>query len=176
MSADLRFPVGKFERPASLPLGAAERALLIGDLERAPGELRALVAPLSDAQLDLAYRPGGWTIRQVVHHVPDSHMQGYVRMKLALTEAEPTIKVYREALWAELPEARTAAPEMSLALLETLHVRWVTFLRSLPPSEFEKVYVHPENGPMPLDVALALYAWHGKHHTGHVRQALQGHG
>ena len=172
MTDDLRFPVGKFQRPASLPLGAAERATLIADLERAPGELRALVAPLSDAQLDLAYRPGGWTIRQVVHHIPDSHMQGYVRMKLALTEDEPTIKVYRESLWAELPEARTAPPLMSLALLDALHVRWVAFLRSLPPSAFEKVYVHPDNGPMPLDVALALYAWHGKHHTGHVRQAL----
>src|SRR5436190_14563900 len=134
----LRFPIGKYQRPASLPLDDEARAALIRDIERAPSALRAAVTGLSDGQLDTPYRPGGWTIRQVVHHVPDSHMNGYTRMKLAMTEDSPTIKLYHEALWAELPEARTAPVDVSLDLLDALHFRWTAFLRALTPVDFQR--------------------------------------
>lgn len=169
----LRFPIGKFERPSPLPLNDAARAALIGDIERAPAGLRAAVAGLSDPQLDTPYRPGGWTIRQVVHHVPDSHMNGYTRMRLALTEDNPTIKPYQEARWAELPDVRTVPIDVSLALLEALHVRWTAFLRGLSPADFQRSYLHPELGAVPLDVAVGIYAWHGKHHTAHITNALK---
>lgn len=169
----LRFPIGKFERPSPLPLNDAARAALIGDIERAPAGLRAAVAGLSDPQLDTPYRPGGWTIRQVVHHVPDSHMNGYTRMRLALTEDNPTIKPYQEARWAELPDVRTVPIGVSLALLEALHVRWTAFLRGLSPADFQRSYLHPELGAVPLDVAVGIYAWHGKHHTAHITNALK---
>jgi uncharacterized damage-inducible protein DinB len=167
-STDLRFPNGKFH-PPQVPLDAATRASLISEIERMPGAMRELVGSLSDAQLDTPYRPGGWTVRQVVHHVPDSHMNAYVRMKLAVTEDAPAIKVYEEARWAELPEARTAPVALSLDLMDALHRRWCAFLRALPAAEFRKTYRHPELGVVPLDAALAQYAWHGKHHTAHVR-------
>lgn len=167
----VRFPIGKFERPA-VPLDADARRLLIREIERAPAGLRAAVQGLSDTQLDTPYRPGGWTLRQVVHHVPDSHMNGYTRMKLAVTEDAPTIKLYQEARWAELPEARTAPVGFSLDLLDALHVRWTAFLRALSPSDFSKGYVHPELGLVPLDVAIAIYAWHGRHHTAHITNAI----
>jgi hypothetical protein len=134
--------------------------------------LRALVERLSDVQLDTRYRPGGWTVRQVVHHVPDSHMNGYVRMKWALTEDAPAIKVYDEARWAELPDARTAPIAMSLDLLDGLHRRWVALLRAMSDADFERTFVHPKWGAVPIDFALAIYAWHGKHHTAHITQAL----
>jgi hypothetical protein len=169
----LRFPIGKFERPSQLPLHDEARAALIGDIERAPAGLRAAVAGLSDRQLDTPYRPGGWTIRQVVHHVPDSHMNGYTRMRLALTEDNPTIKPYQEARWAELPDVRTVPIDVSLALLEALHVRWTAFLRGLSPADFQRTYLHPELGAVPLDVAIGIYAWHGKHHTAHITTALK---
>jgi uncharacterized damage-inducible protein DinB len=167
----LRFPIGKFQRPA-VPLDAEARASLIRDIEQAPARLRAAVTGLTDAELDTPYRPGGWTVRQVVHHVPDSHMNGYTRMKLAITEDAPTIKVYQEARWAELPEARTAPVDVSLNLLDALHIRWTAFLRALSPSDFLKAYTHPELGLVPLDVAIAIYAWHGKHHTAHITSAM----
>jgi hypothetical protein len=167
-STDLRFPNGNFHLP-QVPLDPATRASLIGEIERMPAAMRELVGGLSDAQLDTRYRPGGWTVRQVVHHVPDSHMNAYVRMKLAVTEDEPAIKVYDEARWAELPEARTAPVALSLDLLDALHRRWCAFLRTLPDSQFQKTYRHPELGVVPLDTALALYAWHGKHHIAHVQ-------
>jgi uncharacterized damage-inducible protein DinB len=170
-SNDFRFPNGSFHRP-QVPLDAAIRASLIGEIERMPAAMRDLVGGLSDAQLDTPYRPGGWTVRQVVHHVPDSHMNAYVRMKLAVTEVEPAIKAYEEARWAELPEARTAPVALSLDLLDALHRRWCAFLRTLPDSEFQKTYRHPEMGVVPVDVALALYAWHGKHHIAHVRSVV----
>jgi len=169
----LRFPIGKYERPSSLPLDDDARAALIRDIERAPGALRAVVTGLSDAQLDTPYRPGGWTIRQVVHHVPDSHMNGYTRMKLAMTEDSPTIKLYHEALWAELPEARTAPVDVSLDLLDALHFRWTAFLRALTPVDFQRPYIHPDLGLVPIDVAIGIYAWHGKHHTAHITSALR---
>lgn len=168
----LRFPIGKYERPAQLPLDDQARAALIRDIERAPLGLRAVVQGLSDADLDRQYRPGGWTIRQVVHHVPDSHMNGYMRMRLAVTEENPTIKLYRESLWAELPDVRAVPVDVSLALLEALHIRWTAFLRGLSPADFQRTFNHPELGALPLDVALGIYAWHGKHHTAHVTNAL----
>jgi hypothetical protein len=164
---DRQFPIGKFQRPA-VPLGAATRAGLIGDLERMPADLRAVVGRATDAQLGTPYRPGGWTVRQVVHHVPESHMNAYVRFKLALTEDAPTIKPYMEDRWSELPDVALAPPSLSLDLLDAIHRRWVLLLRALPASEFQRTYVHPDLGVVPLDAALALYAWHGKHHIAHV--------
>ncbi|OFW21585.1 MAG: metal-dependent hydrolase [Acidobacteria bacterium RIFCSPLOWO2_02_FULL_65_29] len=165
---DRQFPIGKFHRPL-VPLEAGARAAHVDEIDRMPASLRSLVAGLTDAQLDTPYRAGGWTVRQVVHHVPESHMNAYVRFKLAVTEDTPLIKTYEEALWAELPDARTAPIGMSLDLLDALHRRWVTFLRALPDAAFQKAYKHPELGVVTLDTALALYAWHGKHHVAHVR-------
>lgn len=164
--SDLRYPIGPFVAPPRI--SASERITLIDQLAACPAELRRAISGLAEAQLDTPYRPGGWTVRQVVHHVPDSHLNAYVRMKLALTEDEPTIRTYEEARWAELPEARTASPEVSLALLEALHARWTLLLRSLEPPQFARAYLHPENGRMPLDTALAMYAWHSRHHVAHV--------
>ena len=169
----LRYPIGKYERPARLPLDDHARAALIQDLERAPANLRAAIKGLTDAQLETPYRPGGWTIRQVVHHVPDSHMNGYTRMRLALTEENPTIKPYKEALWAELPDVRAVPVDVSLTLLEALHIRWVAFLRGLAPADFQRTFLHPELGNLPIDVALGIYAWHGKHHTAHITNAIR---
>jgi uncharacterized damage-inducible protein DinB len=170
---ELRYPIGKYQRPELLPLDDRARAALIHDIERAPAGLRTAVDGLSDKQLDTPYRPGGWTIRQVVHHVPDSHMNGYVRTRLAMTEENPTIKLYREALWAELPDVRTVPIDVSLALLDALHVRWTAFLRGLSASDFQRTFHHPELGALPIDVAISLYAWHGKHHTAHITNALR---
>ena len=168
---NLRYPIGRFVR-VTQPLDHAARAAAIADLEQAPDALRRLVAGLADAQLDSPYRPGGWTIRQVVHHVPDSHVNAYVRMKLAVTEDTPHIRPYEEGRWAELPEAKSAPVAMSLDLLAALHRRWVAFLRALPDHEFAKTFQHPEWGRVALDEAIAMYAWHGRHHAAHVRQAL----
>jgi uncharacterized damage-inducible protein DinB len=133
--------------------------------------LRAAVTGLTDAQLDTPYRPGGWTVRQVVHHVPDSHMNAYTRFKLALTEDVPTIKPYDEAKWAELDDSKSKMVEHSLALLEALHARWVFLLERLKPADFDRKLNHPEwDAPMTLDMLLALYAWHGKHHVAHVTE------
>jgi len=145
---------------------------LIDEIERLPADLGRDVAGLSDAALDTRYRDGGWTVRQVVHHVPDSHLNAYVRMKLAVTEDAPVIRVYDEARWAELPDARSAPIDVSLALLDALHRRWVRFLRSLSPDELRRPYVHPDWDRVPLDEAVALYAWHGRHHAAQVRSAL----
>jgi len=165
--SDPRFPVGKFVAPAG-PLTDPERAAFIRDVEEAPAKLRAAVAGLSDAQLDTPYREGGWTVRQVAHHVPDSHINSYVRFRWALTEDAPTIKAYMEERWAELPDARTSPVEVSLALLETLHRRWTALLRSLTDAQWRRTFRHPELGEVTLDRNLALYAWHGRHHVAHV--------
>ena len=167
----LRYPVGRLERPTT-PRSRAAVDASIDTIERTPARLRALVQDRTDAQLDTRYRPEGWTVRQVVHHVADSHINAYVRMKLAVTEDAPAIKAYDEARWAELAEAKTGPVEMSLALLEALHRRWVMFLRSLPDTDFSKVYLHSELGRVTLDQAVALYAWHGRHHEGHIRLGL----
>jgi uncharacterized damage-inducible protein DinB len=163
---DLRYPVGKFVKPASIDRSAREA--YIGDLEAAPGHVRSAVARLTDAQLDTPYREGGWTVRQVVHHLPDSHLNAYTRFKLALTEAEPTIKPYEESLWAELPEAKRGPIDMSLRLLESIHVRWVACLRALPDPSFVRAFRHPESGRWTIDEQLAMYAWHGRHHVAHI--------
>jgi uncharacterized damage-inducible protein DinB len=166
MTDDLRYPIGKFELNGDIT--EKQRREWIGQIEAAPGELRAAVQGLSPQQLDTPYRPGGWTVRQVVHHVPDSHLNSYVRFKLALTESEPTIKPYDEALWAELSDSRTAPIEMSLELLDQLHRRWVLLLRSLAPAELARTFKHPELGVRTLDATLPLYAWHGRHHVAHI--------
>lgn len=163
---DLRYPIGKARLEARLDDG--ERREMIDQIEAAPARLRAAVAGLTAEQLDTPYRPGGWTVRQVVHHVPDSHLNAYVRFKLALTEPEPAIKTYDEALWAELPDTRAVPVEVSLVLLETLHRRWVALLRSLAAADFEKTLRHPDHGVINLNQLLGIYSWHGRHHVAHV--------
>ena len=167
----LRYPVGRFQR-LTAPADSTTRAGYLKTIEQTPAIFLSLTSGRSDAQLDTPYRPGGWTVRQVVHHVPDSHMNAYLRMKFAITEDAPTIKAYDEATWAELPDAKTGPAQMSVALLDALHRRWVMFLRALTDADFARTYVHPELGPVRLDEGLALYAWHCRHHTAHVRQGV----
>ena len=167
MSAqDFRYPIGKFEWGGSA--SEAQRQGCIDEIAVAPARLRAAVAGLSPAQLATPYREGGWTVRQVVHHVPDSHMNAYTRFKLALTEEEPTITPYNEARWAELADSRLTPLETSLALLDSVHERWSVLLRCLTPSDFSRRYRHPERGVMTLEETLAHYAWHGRHHVAHI--------
>ena len=163
---DLQYPIGRFAWSGQN--SEEDRKRYMGETEQAPACMRAAVAGLSDAQLDTPYRPGGWTVRQVVHHVPDSHLNSYVRFRLALTEKEPAIKPYDESQWAELTDARTAPVEMSLALLESLHARWILLLRGLKQSDFAREFRHPELGTVSLDKNLAVYAWHGRHHAAHI--------
>ncbi len=164
---DLRYPIGNFEYAGSLT--AAERAACIERIAAAPPKLRAAAQSLSEAELDTPYRPGGWTVRQVVHHVPDSHLNAYTRFRLALTEQSPTIRPYDEARWAELTDARSGPIDMSLSLLEALHARWVLLLRRLGPEDWARGFVHPEKGrEQTLDEVLAMYAWHGEHHVAHI--------
>jgi hypothetical protein len=165
---DLRYPIGRLVYPKFLT--PDERRQRIATLAATPEELRAAVAGLSPAQLDTPYRPGGWTVRQVVHHVPDSHMNAYIRFKLALTEDEPTVRPYNQTAWAELPEAKTAPVELSLALLSALHERWVRMLAAISPAEWERTYRHPDSGTHTLDGLLAVYAWHGPHHVAHITE------
>jgi hypothetical protein len=166
MSNDMRFPIGPWV-PTAATLSPAERATLIDELAELPGQLRTACAGLTGAQLDTPYRPGGWTLRQLVHHVADSHLNGYVRAKLALTEEAPTIKPYDEARWAELPDS-TGPIEVSLRMLESVHERWAALLRALPADAFARVYQHPESGRQSLDASLSNYAWHGRHHLAHL--------
>jgi len=163
---DPRYPIGEFSFDG--PLTEAQKAKYLDDIEQAPARLRAAVRGLSDPQLDTPYRAGGWTVRQVVHHVPESHMNSYIRFKLALTEEEPTIRPYMEDRWAKLPDATTAPVELSLVLLESLHKRWTLVLRAMKPEEWKRTFRHPEIGLMTLEKALALYSWHGRHHVAHV--------
>ena len=162
---DLRFPIGRFKLDA--PPTAEQIARSIRDIADTPASLRAAVEGLSPEQLDMPYRPDGWTVRQVVHHVPDSHLNSYCRFKLALTEDEPTIKPYNEGLWAELPDSR-ATIDVSLALLDSLHARWGLLLESLQPAEFSRAFRHPDIGVITLAQNVCLYAWHGRHHTAHI--------
>lgn len=163
---DLRYPIGKFQFDGDA--SDQSRRERIEAIAQTPAKLRAALDHLSDEQLDTPYRPGGWTIRQLAHHVPDSHLNSYVRFRLALTEDEPTIKPYHEDRWAELPDARTAPVDCSLELLESLHQRWVLLLRSLSTEQFGRKLRHPELGIVDLNHSLALYAWHGRHHVAHV--------
>lgn len=163
---DLQYPIGKFSPKGQI--SDSERREMIRQIEETPKRLREAVNGLSDQQLDTPYRPGGWTVRQVVHHLPDSHLNSYIRFKLAITENHPTIKPYEQHLWAELPEAKSAPIEMSLTLMDALHFRWVLFLKNLKTEDFAKTLNHPESGLMNLDRLLQLYAWHGRHHVAHI--------
>ena len=168
---DLRYPIGKFSFEDEVTL--EKRRQGIEEIAAAPAQLRAAVAGLSPEQLDTPYRPGGWTVRQVVHHVPDSHLNSYIRSKLALTEEEPTIKPYDEKRWAELEDTRTTPVEVSLMLLESLHRRWVLLLESLTAADFARKFRHPELGVVTLERNVALYAWHGRHHVAHITSLRQ---
>jgi uncharacterized damage-inducible protein DinB len=164
---ELRYPVGRFDFDA--PISDADHPILIATIAETPGALRSAVAGMSRDQLETPYRPGGWTVKQVVHHVPDSHLNAYTRFKLALTEDEPTIKPYNEAAWAEMADSRRVPIEVSLELLDALHLRWVTILRSMDPADFRRGLRHPEHGRLlTLQQMLGLYAWHGRHHVAHI--------
>lgn len=169
LAETLRYPIGRFVVPETITPDM--RARYIEEIAAAPAAMRAAVKGLSEAQLDTPYRPSGWTIRQVVHHVPDSHLNAYVRMKLALTEDEPTITPYMEARWAELPDSRGVPVETSLALYESMQSRWVYIMRSMTDAQWKRAYLHPELGRYPLERQAALYAWHGKHHVAHIKSA-----
>lgn len=161
----LSYPIGRFAPPADI--GQEHVAAWIEEIAALPAKLRAAVDGLTDEQLDTPYRPGGWTPRQVVHHVADSHMNSYIRFKLALTEDKPTIKPYEEGAWALLADSK-AGVAVSLGLLDALHERWVLLLRSMTPEQFRLEFVHPESGANPLARATGLYSWHGRHHTAHI--------
>jgi hypothetical protein len=165
---DLRYPVGKFAVDSETT--SDKRRKWIAQISEAPALLRAAVTGLTEAQINTPYRPGGWTVRQVLHHVPDSHMNAYCRYKFALTEDNPTIKPYDEAAWANVADTARTPPEVSLTLLEALHKRWVILLESMAPADFERPLHHPEHGTITLDWMLQLYAWHGRHHTAHVTE------
>lgn len=163
---DLRYPVGRFQAPAEIT--GENRASWMHEIEVLPQQIQQVVAGLREAELDTPYRPGGWTVRQVVHHLADSHINSYVRFRLAITEDAPTIKPYKEAAWADLADAKVGRVELSLHLLQALHARWSILLRSFKSADFARTFVHPERGPMSLDFALGLYAWHGRHHVAHI--------
>ena len=164
--SDPRFPIGQFTY--TNPPTEQEREKQIQEIESAPALLRAAVKGLSPEQLDTPYRDGGWTVRQLVHHVPESHMNAYVRFKLALTEDQPTIKPYREERWAETADVVGTPPEVSLALLDVLHQRWSNVLRSMKAEDWKRTFNHPDLGIVALERSLGLYAWHGRHHVAHV--------
>jgi hypothetical protein len=166
--SDLRFPIGRFHFDG--PSTPQQKEAFLEDIARTPANLRAAIRGLTETQLNTPYRPDGWTVRQVAHHMPDSHLNSYVRFKLALTEDDPTIKPYAEDRWAELADTSATPVEVSLALLESLHDRWVRLLRALTPAEWQRTYRHPELGPVSLEKTLALYAWHGKHHVAHITE------
>ncbi len=165
---DLRFPIGK-RVPRTLHT-VETRAAALKLIEETPAKLNAAVTGLTDAHLDTPYRPEGWTVRQVVHHVADSHMNAYVRTRLALTEDNPPVKPYDEAKWAELPDAKTLPIDGSLAIIAALHARWVHLLRALPPEQLSRTMFHPEHGNISIDALIEIYAWHGPHHTAHVTE------
>jgi DinB family protein len=166
--SDPRYPIGPSQMPAEITQSRREEA--IASIARTPQALRDAVKGLNDAQLDTPYRDGGWTVRQLIHHVADSHMNAYVRVKLALTEEKPTIKPYEEARWAELPDGKTGPVEPSLELLDLLHHRWDRVWRAMKPEDFSRKLIHPERGERPIDWLLFIYEWHGRHHTAHITE------
>ena len=169
MSDDPRYPIGKFRYQG--PYTQEQREAMIQDIERAPAALRSAIAGLSEQQLDAPYRDGGWTLRQVVHHLPDSHMNAYVRFKWVLTEDDPMIKPYFEDRWANAPDNKSTPLEVSLALLESLHQRWIFLLRSINDDDWKRSFRHPEHDkPVSLDRNLGIYSWHGKHHVAHITE------
>ena len=163
---DPKYPIGPCAKPAASDQESRRAAMAA--IASAPGLFKSAVSGLGDAQLDTPYRDGGWTVRQVVHHVADSHMNAYIRFRWTLTEDEPVIKTYDEKRWADLPDARTAPIESSLELLEALHARWMALLLALTPADYAKRLAHPELGAVDLNTMLALYAWHGRHHAAHI--------
>lgn len=165
---ELRYPTGKWIKVPDLD--AAGRGAMIDQIAAVPSALKAAVAGLTDAQMDTPYREGGWTPRQIVHHLADSHMNAFIRVKLGLTEDAPTIKPYAERDWAETPDAREAPASLSLAIVEGVHARWALLLRSMDAASFDRTVLHPERGPMTLGDVLQLYAWHGRHHTTQITQ------
>ena len=165
---DPRYPIGTFEMPKQIT--PARRQQAIDEIASTPAKMRAAVKGLNDAQLDTPYRPGGWTVRQLVHHVPDSHLNAYVRLKLALTEEKPTIKPYNEDAWSRLADSSSTPIEVSLSLLSNVHDRWDRVWRSLKPEQFSRMLIHPENGERNVDWLLFLYEWHGKHHAAHITE------
>jgi len=171
MIDDLRYPVGPMERIRE-PLDDDARRRHIEIIEKAPVRIRSLVTGLSDEELEMRYRPGGWTVRQVVHHMADSHLNSYVRMKLAATEILPTVKSYEEASWAELPDAKNGEVSMSVALIEALHRRWIAFLRSLSPEELRRSFRHYAWGEVTIEESITMYSWHCRHHIAHIEAAL----
>jgi uncharacterized damage-inducible protein DinB len=166
--ADLRYPVGQFQPLAEYT--PAERIASIEQIEALPHRLREAVQDLTESQLDTPYRPGGWTVRQVVHHLPDGHINGYARFRLALTEDGPVTKAYDQTEWAKLPDAKSAPVESSLHFLDGLHTRWALLLRSLTDQQFKRTFSIPGRGDFTLDQALALYAWHSRHHLAHIER------
>jgi len=165
---DPRFPIGKLEIPTTIT--PALRQSAIATIAATPANFRAAVKGLTDSQLDTPYREGGWTVRQVVHHLPDSHLNAYVRLKLALTESSPTIKPYAEDKWAELADSSSTPIEVSLTLLESLHTRWDVLWRSLKPEDYSRKLIHPDHGERTIDWLVFVYAWHGQHHTAHITE------
>src|SRR2546425_723832 len=168
---DPRYPIGDFAMPASVTPALRQEA--IHKIAETPAKFRAAVKGLSESQLDTPYREGGWTVRQVVHHVPDSHMNAYVRFKLALTESVPTIKPYAEDRWAKLADTTNTPPEVSLSLMDSLHDRWLRLLRSMEPNDWKRTFQHPGLGLMPVEKNLVLYFWHGRQHVAHITELRQ---
>jgi len=164
---NLRYPIGRFQRPENFTQEKINSC--IQTIVDAPAQYRTAVAGWTDEQLDTPYRPEGWTVRQLIHHVADSHMNSYIRFKWTLTENEPTIKAYDEKLWGEELDAKSAPVDMSLGLMESLHARWGIVLRNLSPTDLQKKFIHPESGKaIALDTMVALYAWHSDHHLTHI--------
>lgn len=168
---DLRYPIGQFARPGSITPGLVKNWLR--KIAELPADLRAVVGPMSTEQLETPYRPGGWCVRQVVHHIADSHTNSFVRFKWALTEERPTIKAYHEDRWAELPDYVDVPVETSLAFIAVLHERWVLLLRGLGAEELAREFVHPETGTVRLDTNIGIYAWHGRHHLAHITRLIE---
>ncbi|MEX0821813.1 MAG: bacillithiol transferase BstA [Rhodothermales bacterium] len=166
MSDASRYPIGKYKPPTSI--SADDRHAWIQQIADLPIMLDRAVRELDETQLDTPYREGGWTVRQVVHHIPDSHINAYVRFRLTLTEDTPRIKPYKEDRWAELSDARSGPIALSMALTRVLHERWVYLLRAISEEEWSRAYEHPDGGTVPLSRALGLYAWHGRHHLAHI--------
>jgi len=166
--SDLSYPIGKFHFDGTL--SEEQKQKCIDDIARVPADLRAAVSGLSESQIDTPYRPGGWTVRQLTHHVPDSHMNAYIRFKLALTEDVPTIKPYEQQRWAELGDSAATPIEVSLTMVDSLHDRWVRLLRSIKPDDWKRSFRHPEMGLVGLEKNLALYSWHGRHHLAHITE------
>ncbi len=165
----LKYPIGQFTAPA--PITEQDLQSYISEIEKFPGELKALVAGLTEDQLNTRYRENGWTVKQVIHHIADSHMNALIRFKLALTEDMPTVRPYFEDRWAELRDYSDTPPEVSLTLIDALHRRWAVLLRSMSKKDFEKIYFHPEHGEeFSLAESAGIYSWHGKHHYAHINE------